>query len=52
MEKNIVELSDFEIEEVGGGLGPVGAYAIATALGALFVASFSAGYEFGKDLAS
>lgn len=51
MSYEIVELNDTEVGSINGGIGPVGAYAIAAGLGALFVASFEAGYEFGKDLA-
>lgn len=52
MTQSIYELSELEIEDVNGGFGPVAAYTIAIALGALFVASYEAGYELGKDLAS
>ncbi len=52
MERNIHELNELEIEGVNGGFGPVAAYTIAIALGVLFVASYEAGYELGKDLAS
>lgn len=51
MENEIQELTDLEIGGVNGGFGPVAAYTIAIALGALFVASYQAGYQVGKDLA-
>ncbi len=47
----IQNLTFDEIEHVKGGLGPVAAYAIAVGLGGLFMAAYSAGYQFGKDLA-
>lgn len=51
MKHEIIELDHEELESINGGLGPVGAYAIVTGLGALFVASYAIGYQFGKDLA-
>ena len=47
----IITIFDDEIDNVIGGVGPVGGYAIAIGLGSLFLAAFSAGYTFGKDLA-
>jgi len=50
---NINELSATELKAVNGGaVGPVGAYAIATAVAAVAVAAFNAGYQVGKDLAA
>lgn len=51
-ENQIIALSFDEVEAVSGGLGPVGAYAIACGIGALAISAFQAGYAMGKDLAS
>ncbi len=47
----ISELSTAELENVTAGLSLAQAYAIASALGALAIASYQAGYALGKDLA-
>lgn len=42
------ELTEDEIDSVSGG----SPFLIAIPLGALFIAAFEAGYEFGKELAT
>lgn len=48
----IYDLSFSEMNSVDGGLGQVAAYAIVTAVAAVAVAAFNAGYQVGKDLAA
>jgi|GEM_PF-5978094 len=43
-----VELNNDDLYTVNGGFG----WAAGIALGALFVAAYTAGYQWGKDLAS
>ena len=45
------DLTPSEVRAVAGGVGPVGAYAIAIGVGSLFIAAYEAGYQFGADLA-